>query len=99
MKIDTLESIGAAGSKTAIVGAGMTSWSWFTSNEFFGAVGALVAILGLVITWYYKREANRRLSQEAAHRARERDLRMSLMMGTGRPVQHDTDLATLEAED
>lgn len=84
MKNETIEALGATGSKTIVTGAGLTSFGWITSNEFLGLVGAIVAVAGLVITWYYKREANRR-------HAREHELRMArLRRGMDAP---DTDLA------
>lgn len=70
MRNETIEALGATGSKTIVTGAGLTSFGWLTSNEFLGLVGAIVAVAGLVITWYYKREANRR-------HAREHELRMA----------------------
>lgn len=84
MKNETIEALGATGSKTIVTGAGLTSFGWITSNEFLGLVGAIVAVAGLVITWYYKREANRR-------HAREHELRMArLRRDMDAP---DTDLA------
>lgn len=84
MKNETIEALGATGSKTIVTGAGLTSFGWITSNEFLGLVGAVVAVAGLVITWYYKREANLR-------HAREHELRMArLRRGMDTP---DTDLA------
>lgn len=83
MKNETIEALGATGSKTIVTGAGLTSFGWITSNEFLGLVGAIVAVAGLAITWYYKREANRR-------HAREHELRMArLRRGMDTP---DTDL-------
>ncbi len=64
MKNETIEALGATGSKTIATGAGLTGFGWLTSNEFLGLVGAVVAVAGLAITWYYKREANRRQALE-----------------------------------
>ncbi|MDZ7863019.1 holin [Acidovorax sp.] len=84
MRNETIDALGATGSKTIAAGAGLTSFGWITSNEFLGLVGAIVAVAGLAITWYYKREANRR-------HAREHELRMArLRRGMETP---DTDLA------
>ena len=99
MKPETLESVGAAGNKAAIAGASLTSWGWLTSNEFFGLIGAVVAIGGLMVTWYYKREANRRLIAEHALRVQERQIRIDLIRATGRAMLHDTDMAKLEADE
>jgi hypothetical protein len=67
----------------------MTGGGWLASNEFLGLVGALVAVGGLVVTWYYKREANKRLIEE--HKWRVVRLR--------RGLDSDTDLGELGAEE
>ncbi|MDZ7863393.1 holin [Acidovorax sp.] len=89
MKDQTVEQLGAAGSKTIMTGVGLTSFSWITSNEFLGLLGATVAVAGLVITWYYKRESNAR--QVAEHQLRMARLRKGM--------DSDTDLGTLGADD
>ncbi len=89
MKTETIEQVGGAANKVTLAGAGMTGWGWLASNEFLGLVGALVAVGGLVVTWYYKREANRR-------HAREHELRMELLRRGRRP---DTDLGELGADE
>ncbi|MGV3679933.1 MAG: holin [Acidovorax sp.] len=89
MKDQTVEQLGAAGSKTIVTGVGLTSFSWITSNEFLGLVGAAVAIAGLIITWWYKRKANAR--QEVEHQLRVARLRKGM--------DSDTDLGTLGADD
>lgn len=100
MKPETLDSIGAAGTKMSIVGAGTAGAGWLTASEFAAIVGALVAIAGLIITWYYKREANRRLVAEHQLRQEERQMRMDLMRATGHPstsCDTPTDYGALEA--
>ena len=52
-----------------------------------------------MVTWYYKREANRRLIAEHALRVQERQIRIDLMRATGRAMPHDTDMAKLEADE
>lgn len=109
IKIETIESVAAAGNKATMAGAGMTGLGWFTSNEFFGVVGALVAIGGLLITWYYKREASKLRRADDARRQKEHELRISerqmridLMRSTGRPIyqpERDTDLGVLEVDE
>ena len=89
MKTETIEQVGGAANKVTLAGAGMTGWGWLASNEFLGLVGALVAVGGLVVTWYYKREANRR-------QAREHALRMArLRQGLG----EESDLGEQGAEE
>ena len=100
MKPETLDSIGAAGTKMSIVGAGTAGAGWLTASEFAAIVGALVAIAGLVVTWYYKRKANRRLEAEHLLRQQERQMRMDLMRATGQPrtaCDTPSDLGALEA--
>lgn len=80
MKTETLDHLAATGGKTIAAGTGMTSWGWITSNEFLGLVGAAVAIAGLCITWYYKRQANRR--QIVEHELRVARMRRGLGGGT-----------------
>lgn len=100
MKTETLESIGANGTKLSIIGAGTASAGLWTASEIAAIVGALVAIAGLIITWYYKRKANRRLEAEHHLRQQERQMRMDLMRATGQPrtaCDTPTDLGALEA--
>ena len=80
MKNETIDTLGATGSKAIMAGTGMTSWGWLTSNEFLGLVGAFVAIAGLCLTWYYKRLSNAR--QEAEHQLRMARLRRGMNSGT-----------------
>ena len=89
MKTETIEQVGGAANKVTLAGAGITGWGWLASNEFLGLVGALVAVGGLVVTWYYKREANKRLIEE--HKWRVVRLR--------RGLDSDTDLGELGAEE
>lgn len=99
--VENVETFGAAGTKTIAAGASLTSYGWLTSNEFLGLVGAIVAIVGLLISWHYKREA-KKIKREAfsierdlalrndARKEREHQMRMQLMQNTGIPVDHDT---------
>lgn len=89
MKTETIEQVGGAANKVTLAGAGISGWGWLASNEFLGLVGALVAIGGLVVTWYYKREANKR-------HAAEHQLRMARLR---RGMDSDTDLGTLGADE
>lgn len=99
MKTETLESIGATGTKVSLIGAGTASAGLWTASELAAVIGALVAIAGLCITWHYKREAHRRLAAESDLRNRERLLRIDLMERAGHPIPHDTDLGALEADE
>lgn len=107
MKTETLEAIGAAGNKATIFGGSMAVLGKLSAADIAAYVGAAVAIIGLLITWYYKHEANKRQAvedrrREAEHQRREaeRDMRMQLMRTSGVPVFHrDTDLGELGADE
>ncbi len=106
MKTETLEAIGAAGNKATIIGGSVAVAGKWTATDVAAYIGAAVAIIGLLITWYYKREANRMRIEankrdDAAHQLRqqERQLRIDLMRATGRPVPHDSDMAPLEMDE
>lgn len=101
MKTETIEAVGAAASRTTYAGAGITGWAWITSNEFLGVAGLLVAVGRLIVTWYYRREADRRHAHYiAAREAREQagsEMRLALMRGSGKPIHADSDdLTSLE---
>lgn len=99
MKPETLDSIGTAGMKVSVIGAGTAGAGLWTASEIAAIVGALVAIAGVVITWYYKRKANRRLEAEHLLRQQERQMRMDLMRATGQPrtaCDIATDMGALE---
>ena len=66
----TVEAIAAsAASKSMYTGAGLTLGGWWTSNEFLGLAGLLIATLGFVTNWYYKHKLTR--AEIAAMQARE----------------------------
>lgn len=107
MKTETLEAIGAVGSKATILGGSVAVAGKFSAADLAAYVGAAVAVIGLIITWFYKREANKRHAaddrrREAEHHRREveSDLRMQLMRTSSVPVFHrDTDLDELGDDD
>ena len=107
MKTETLEAIGAAGNKATILGGSVALAGKLSAADLAAYVGAAVAVIGLLITWFYKREANKRHAaddrrREAEHHRREveRDIRMQLMRTSGAPVFHrDTDLDELGDDD
>ena len=76
---EQVEAITSAASRTTYAGAGVALWSWVTSNGFLGLVGAAVAIGGLLVNWYYRREADAR--ERAAHELQmeEQRLRVALL--------------------
>lgn len=85
MKNETLDYIAAAGNRTTGTGVLMGLYAWVTSTQFLGLAGLGVALIGVLINWYYKRESNRR--HVAEHELRMERLRQ------GRRT--DTDLGEL----
>lgn len=82
MKVESaIEAANAAGvaGKITVAGAGTSGVSFFLSNQFFGFVGAAVAVLGFLVSSYYRRKeyqfklADERRKQEE-HEARMRQL-------------------------
>ena len=63
--------------------------------------GVCIALLGALVSWYYKREANRRLAAEHALRQQERQIRIDIMRASGLipPTTRDTDLGELGADE
>lgn len=104
MKTETIDAVGRTGQLVTQSAAAFTGWAWLTSNEFYGFIGALVALGGLWITFYYKRKADRRMEEEHALRMKERQQRLDLMLATANPfagirgstTDADTDLGKLE---
>lgn len=41
---------------------------WLASINWLGLIGATVAVIGLIVSWYYKHKRDRR--EEAEHKAR-----------------------------
>ncbi|MDR0215895.1 MAG: holin [Comamonas sp.] len=111
MNIETLETVGTVANKTAVGGGLVSGWAWLTSNEVLGLLGAIAALGGLAVTWYYKRESSRRQAAESALRQererlriQEQQMRIDLMRATGNAVPHadahgdDSDMAPLEVD-
>lgn len=61
--------VASAASKSMYTGAGLTLGGWWTSNEFLGLAGLLIATLGFATNWYYKHKLTR--AEIAAMQARE----------------------------
>lgn len=100
MKTETLEAIGAAGNKATIFGGSVAVFGKLSSTDIAAYIGAAVAIIGLLITWYYKREANKRTARYYQMKERESEVRIEMMRSTGRPVfQQDTDMGELGVEE
>ena len=76
-KTDMLEKIGDIGNKVTMTTGGTSLLlGWFTTEHVLSLIAAICTVAGMLITWYYKREAARRLAQEAARRAEIHALRV-----------------------
>lgn len=70
---DNLDTIGLAVGKAGTYGGGTSALVFgLSASEFAAFVGALVAIAGLCVQWYFNRRRDRREQEE--HEARMRDL-------------------------
>lgn len=102
-----MEAISSAGVKASVVGGGVAIFGGLTAADLAAYVGAIVAILGVVVNSYYKHKTDKRHAlesqrREAEHQRREaeRSLRMELMRTSGVPIfHHDTDLGELGADE
>jgi hypothetical protein len=56
-------AVAGIASKTTYGGAGITVYGFLLTNEFAVFVGILAAVGGLVVNWYYKRQANQRAEE------------------------------------
>lgn len=93
---ETALAAASAGNKTTIAGGSLAGFGWIASSEFAALCGVVIAILGLVINFYYRRKADAReeklhliaLARETAITARaEADLRRMLDLN---PPKTDT---------
>lgn len=68
-------SQGASASAKALTvtlaGAGTLSWGGYTANDVAMLTGAVVAVLGLIVQWYYRRDENKLKRREAELREEE----------------------------
>ena len=86
---EAVNHLATLGDRTAGAGAGLGVFGWLLSSQFIGLAGLVVALIGVLISWHYKREANRRHVAEHA-------LRMERLR---RGQRVDTDLSELEADE
>ena len=66
MNNEAVNHLPTLGDRTA--GAGLGVFGWLLSSQFVGLAGLVVALIGVLISWHYKREANRRHVAEHALR-------------------------------
>ena len=89
MNNEAVNHLATLGDRTAGAGAGLGVFGWLLSSQFIGLAGLVVALIGVLISWHYKRESNRR------HVA-EHVLRMECLR---RGQRVDTDLSELGADE
>lgn len=89
MNNEAVNHLATLGDRTAGAGAGMGVFGWLLSSQFIGLAGLVVALIGVLISWHYKREANRR--HVAEHVLRMERLR--------RGQRVDTDLSELGVDE
>lgn len=89
MNNEAINHLATLGDRTAGAGAGMGVFGWLLSSQFIGLAGLVVALVGVLISWHYKREANRRHIAEHA-------LRMERLR---RGQRVDTDLSELGVDE
>lgn len=84
MKVESaIEAANAAGvaSKITAGGAVGAGAAWWLSSTFFGLVGAIVAVLGFVVSVYYRRKEYRFKLEQNERDKREHEARMRQLQG------------------
>lgn len=89
MNNEAVNHLATLGDRTAGAGAGLGVFGWLLSSQFIELAGLVVALIGVLIGWHYKREANRR--HVAEHVLRMERLR--------RGQRVDTDLSELGVDE
>ena len=89
MNNEAIDHLATLGDRTAGAGAGLGVFGWLLSSQFIGLAGLVVALIGVLISGHYKREANRR--HVAEHVLRMERLR--------RGQRVDTDLSELGVDE
>lgn len=78
--IEAANTAGVAG-KITVFGAGTSGVSFFLSNQFFGFVGAAVAVLGFLVSSYYRRKEYQFKLADERRKQEEHELRMQQLKG------------------
>lgn len=99
MKNETVDTLANVGGRITYTGGGIAGFSWILSSEFFGLIGCLVAVIGLLINFHFRREANRRHQAEFELRRQEILQRIDLMRRTGKPLPAHDDPHPSEVEE
>lgn len=100
MKIEVIEQIATAGSRTSWWGGVFGAVGAFLASNLVGILGVLVALLGFLVNVHFRRKADRRMQAESELRQRRMQMQIDLMNAAKMPLPiQDTDLGTLEAAD
>ncbi len=100
MKIEAIEQIATAGSRTSLWGGALGAVAAFLTSNFVGLLGVLVALLGLLVNLHFRRKADRRMQAESELRQRRMQMQIDLMNAAKMPLPiQDTDLGRLESAD
>lgn len=85
---DNVDTIGLAVGKIGTYGGGTSALLFgLSASEFAALVGAVVAIAGLVVQWYFNRRRDRREQADREERRAEHEARMrSLQSGKAKPA-------------
>jgi hypothetical protein len=67
---------GSLGAKAVYGGGGVAVFGGLTSHDVVALLGLGVAVVGFLVSWYYKRRADRRSALEHAARMRRLELGM-----------------------
>ena len=89
MKTETMETISSASVKASVAGGIAAVFGGLTAADLAAYVGAIVAILGVLVNSYYKHKADKR-------HTREHDLRIEMLRRGRKP---DTDLGELGVDE
>lgn len=75
-------SLASAGTKLATGGGLVSFFAFLSSAQFVAIVGVITAIVGALITWYYKRKDSKQIQIESEARLKlqkeETELRMKI---------------------
>jgi membrane protein implicated in regulation of membrane protease activity len=83
MNRETIEAaIAGAASKTTYVGAGAAGIGAWAASNILSLLGVVIAILGYITNWYFRREQDRREKakddrEKAEHEARMRSYQLN----------------------
>lgn len=65
MKAETIDTLGGIGTKTMLAGGGISAFGAWAASNALGIFGVVVALLGLLVNYHFKRQAGKRAEQAA----------------------------------